>query len=132
MLLAVLGVLYYNVLKFNENQANKLPQYMKLSNGDLKYDNLLTRNVIKSSATNGKANGKPLNGYTNGLVSNGYANGLNGVYANGSNGYPNGYKNGYHPNGYHPNGYQPNGYKNGYHPNQFTKNESNPIHVNIY
>lgn len=121
MLLAVLGVLYYNVLKFNENQANKLPQYMKLSNGDLKYDNLLTRNVIKSSAMNGKpmANGKPLNGYTNGLVSNGYANGLNGVYSNG------------HPND-HPNGY-PNGYKNGYHPNhQFTKNESSPIHVNIY
>lgn len=119
MLLAVLGVLYYNVLKFNENQANKLPQYMKLGNGDLKYDNLLTRNVIKS-ATNGKANGKPANGYLNG-VSNGY--GPNGVYPNGL--YSNGYANG-------PNGYK-NGYKNGFHPNhQFAKNESNPIHVNIY
>ena len=120
MLLAVLGVLYYNVLKFNENQANKLPQYMKLSNGDLKYDNLLTRNVIKSTASNGK----PLNGYLNGVTSNGYANGLNGVH-------PNGYPNGLYSNG-HANGYK-NGYKNGFHPNHpFVKNESSPIHVNIY
>lgn len=123
MLLAVLGVLYYNVLKYNENQANKLPQYMKLSNNDLAYDNLLTRNVIKSSASNGKPNGKP-NGYLNGV--SGYANGLN--YPNGgySNGHANGYSNGY------PNGYK-NGYKNGFHPNhQYAKNETSPIHVNIY
>lgn len=82
MLLAVLGVLYYNTVRYYENQSKKLPQFIRMPNDDLKYDNLLTRNVVKS-ATNGYANG---NGYING-----YKNGLDEY----RNGYTNGYKNGY-------------------------------------
>ena len=77
MLVAVFGVLYYNKVKYDENQLKKLPQYIRMNDSDLKYDNLLTRNVIK----------------TNGIKSNGHVNGFNH-----SNGYKNGYSNGYNKN----------------------------------
>lgn len=102
-----MNMFYFNSLvKYDENQAKKLPQYVKMQNGiDLKYDNLLTRNVIK---TNGHVNGSNMNGF--------------------ANGYKNGYKNGY-------NVYK-NGFANGYaiHPatNGFQQNGSGPTFVNIY
>jgi len=73
MLLAVFGVLYYNTVRYYENQTKKLPQFI---NNDLKYDNLLSRNLIKT--TNGYANGFTKTGLKNGY-SNGYTSYKNGL-----------------------------------------------------
>lgn len=76
-------------MKYDENQLKKLPQYMRLTNGDLKYDNLLTRNVVK---VNGKSNGYLSNGTNNGYEHNDHLN----EYRNGYlSEYKNGYKNGF-------------------------------------